>query len=275
MHFRYNLIINLSICFCILFCFSCGESVEGCLDITAENFDANADKDCCCDYPDLIINFDPIYDLERFSLDKKYPYNSNLDTFIVEEFSLLFSEIHPIQSGEEIETDKLIRIGVNDDLGQETLTVEDNFIVVTPERFSYIVNEFNHPGSFDGIAILNGLTDENRRIIPDSVLVSGHPMTSETDSIWNEDIGYFYLYMKVIPNTVDLEEFKEVVIHGEDITSLNYVGTLNNEVGYDFEIDLQIDYKLLFDGINFEADNENIISQKLKNNLSLSISMMP
>ncbi len=266
----------------LVFCFllpiyiltSCGDRIEGCLDIEAENFDADADKDCCCDYPDLVLQFNHAFGNQSFRLETPFSYESTTDTFSVNEMRILFSKTHPIRSGLEFEMDKTISVGVDDEMGSEILEFEDNFVVVTPERFTYTINEFNYPGMFEGVALKMGLDEEVRRVIPDSVGIDGHPLESEVDSIWAADIGYFYLYLDVVPDYKLPEVSRKFVIYGSDTHNLTYWHTLTAEMGYDFKIDFKIDYKLLFDGINFEADSENYVTQELFDNLPSSVSIL-
>ncbi len=253
---------------------SCADKIEGCLDINAVNFDVDADVDCCCTYPDLVVNFNHVFGDTTFRIANEYPYNTDLDTFLVNEMSILFSNIHPIQNGVPYLVDDQIAVNVNDTQGEETLELEDNFIVMTPTKFSYSVNGFSRSGTYDGVELLMGLDADARRIIPDSVFVTDHVLQSEQDSIWEETIGYFYLYLDVVPDK-DLPDIsKKIVIYGDDSVELEFFGEIFGDIGYDFEIDLKIDYKILFDGINFDADDESAISQKILDNFPNAISLL-
>lgn len=256
----------------LFFVAACGEKEEGCLDIVAANFDASADKDCCCTYPNFVINVAHEFDTIPFRLGSTYTYNET-DTFAVERMSLLFSKIHPVKDGVAQIVDDTIHIGISDDLGEEQLEVEDNFLTIKPNRFEYTVGTFSEPQTYDGIELTFGLGGELERVVPDSVRTDGHVLQSVDDTVWSEDRGYFYLYMEVLPVASDADNKKEIVLSGANhLLELNLEQQLLADIGYDFEINIKIDYKILFDGIDFVGDNEETIALKVKQNLISSIS---
>jgi hypothetical protein len=251
---------------------ACGEKKEGCLDIIAANFDVSADKDCCCTYPELMMNVAHEFDTLPFRLDSTYTYNE-IDTFAVEQMSLLFSKIHPIKDDIAQLIDDTIHIRIDDAIGEEQLEIEDNFVLIKPNRFEYVVGTFSEPTTYDGIELNFGLGGDLERILPDSVHVDGHILQSEGDSIWSADKGYFYLYMKVLPVASEPDNKREIVLSGANhLLEWNIGEQLLADIGYDFEIDVKIDYKILFDGIDFVGDDTETIALKVKQNLISSIS---
>ena len=268
MQYRYLLIILTFLFFVI----SCGEKKEACLDIEATNFDASADKDCCCTYPELVMNVAHQFDTLPFRLGSTFTYNE-IDTFAVEEMSLLFSKIHPIKDGITEFTDDTIHIEIDDVLGAEQLVIEDNFVLIKPNRFEYTIGTFSKPETYDGIEMTFGLGGDLERIIPDSVYTDGHILQSESDSIWSEDEGYFYLYLKVLPIASEPDNTREIVLSGANhLLDWNIEEQLLADIGYDFEINIKIDYKILFDGIDFVGDDTETIALTIKQNLISSIS---
>ncbi len=271
MQFRIFIIFCFFIA--LMFTYSCGNRVEGCLDINAVNFDVEADKDCCCTYPDLILNFNHVFGDTIFRLGNEYSFELT-DTFIVEELRILMSNAHPVKEGVEYQVDDTLFVNVDDGLGQETLELEDNFLIMSPEQFSYSINSFSQPGTYEGVVITSGLGGDARRIVPDSIVLKEHPLIPQTDTLWNETVGYFYWYLKVIPDKNEPDISREFIIHGENSSQITLSGTVFGDIGYDLEIDIEIDYENLLDGIDFEADNEITITQKLIDNLPLSLSLL-
>jgi hypothetical protein len=268
MQYRYLLLIITL----LLIVTACGDKKEACLDIEAANFDVSADKNCCCIYPELIMNVAHQFDTLPFRLDSTYTYNE-IDTFVVEQMSLLFSRIHPVKDGIAKLTEDTIHINIDDALGAEQLEVEDNFLLIQPNRFEYTIGTFAEPETYDGIELTFGLGGDLERVLPDSVHTDGHILASEDDSIWSEDKGYFYLYMEVLPVASEPDNKREIVLYGANhLLEWNLEQQLLADIGYDFEINIKIDYKILFDGIDFVGDDTETIALKIKQNLISSIS---
>lgn len=252
---------------------SCGMDEEGCLDIEATNFDASADKNCCCVYPDLQLNVSHKFEELSFRLGETYTMNG-VDTFIIEEMTLLFSGIHPIKDGIPFIVEDTIHLEVDDDLGTVSLEIEDNFVAIKPDKFVYPIGVFPKPETYTNLELTFGLEGDVNRINPDTVHQPGHVLASETDSIWSEEHQFFYVYMSVIPNYNDLDVKKEVILSGENNKlDLNFNSTFIAETGYDFDIYMKIDYNLLFNGIDFVADDSLLIANKLRENLVSSLSI--
>lgn len=270
MHYKQFLYISLI----LLLITSCSEKEEGCLDIKATNFDASADKDCCCTYPSLVLNFSHKFDTLSFRVDEEYTLNE-VDTFTVSSITMLFSGIHPLKNGATSFVEDTIHIQLDDGIGNQLLEIEDNFILVKPTRFEYEVGTFSEPNTYDEIELDFGLKGDLNRIVPDSVHQSDHVLRSESDSIWNETEKYFYLYMNVTPDKDQPDLTKEVIISGENNQiELLLDGPLLADVGYDFDVNVQIDYKLLFSGIDFVADDSINIANMIQQNLANSISIL-
>ncbi len=273
MQFRFFILFLAII---LLSLFSCGEKIEGCLDITATNFDAEADTHCCCTYPNMIFNVNHVYDTLSFRLEEIYPYpNNSIDSFIIDTCNILFSNIHPYQGGNTFEVNDTLHIGVNDALGEETLIIENNFALVSPDQFSYTIGSFALPGNYDGIQLNFGLDEETSRIIPDSVYISNHVLNNEVDSVWEQTKGYFFMYLSVIPDHNQIDVYKKITIFGNiNMLNLDIQGNIFGDTGYDFDINLKIDYNLLFNGIDFEADSENSITNQILDNFPFALSII-
>jgi hypothetical protein len=250
---------------------ACGDREEGCLDIKAENFDASADKDCCCDYPDLLMNVQHTFDTISFKLDSAYHY-PNGDTFSIKDLYIMVSEVHPLAEGLPYSISDTINIGVNDALGQELLVLENNFATLCPTRYTHPIGTFQYPGQYEGVSLRLGVNDEVNRILPDSVYISGHPLKSDTDSLWAADGGYFAMRIQVAPQASNPDVLRDITVWSDGYTKeFNINGNVSAELGYDSNFNIKIDYKTLFDGIDFEADTESLISTKLSDNLPFSI----
>lgn len=70
---------------CVLLSLSaCYENIEGCLDIEAVNFNPEADRNCCCEYPVVSARFEPI-----LGADRAWTPNARLTNNLGQEMHLL------------------------------------------------------------------------------------------------------------------------------------------------------------------------------------------
>ncbi len=255
----------------IFLCPSCSEKTEGCLDIEALDYNVAADVDCCCTYPELVLNVSHKFDTLALRLGNEFTLNE-IDTFIVNESKILFSRMHPRQNGIISFVDDTIHIPLDATGGNTLLEIEDNFILVQPDEFVYPIGTFVGPGIYDELEFRFGLEGDLNLIIPDSVHQTDHVLRSESDSVWSDDKGYFYMYLDITPNKEQPDITKEVIIYDE-ANQLDFLlsGELVAGTGYDFEVNITIDYKLLYQGIEFVTDDELTIAQKIQQNLMNSI----
>ncbi len=244
---------------------------EGCLDIYATNFDASAEKDCCCEYPSLILNTNHVFDTVAFRLEENLTFD-NIDTFQILESNLLFSNINLINNNAKYIIDDTIHVNSN----SQSHVLTDDYVIIKPSKFSYNIGTFSHTlETFDQFEWLWGLDEESNQIVPDSIYIDNHALSNDTDTIWSSNEGYFLYYLKFIPNIQQADIQREIVIH--DMTnSINqsFISNINNNIGYDLEINIQINYHTMLNGINFEADSETTIIQKIINNFNSSITLL-
>ncbi len=77
---------------------ACYTPIEGCLDTEATNFDASADKDCCCKYPLLVLNVENAYDTLIWKPDTAYQ-NDLGQWFRIRDIVFYVSELKLTQNG--------------------------------------------------------------------------------------------------------------------------------------------------------------------------------
>lgn len=169
----------------LLLC-SCGRPVEGCLDIRAVNFQADADRDCCCEWPSLSFNVN--HRVGESNHDPSAAYANALGqawrmpapVLLLSGFRLHFA-------------------------GQPALPLLDTMLLVDPNGPSswwrrdqvildrdvsrFTAGRFIGSGYLDSVTFLIGLAPGLEAFPPDR-FPEGHPLRSDRFGLWEEGAGY-------------------------------------------------------------------------------------
>jgi hypothetical protein len=147
--------------FCVPGFLACNEPQTGCLDIQAENFDFDADKDDrgLCTYPALILNV--LYQWQDSSLKTAQIYENSVGMpFVIHNVQVLFSDF--ILEGDGLETqvadEVLIRKG-DCESGTDEL-VPDDFVLVDRSTFNFVLGGFRESGLMSSCRVTTGVPSE-------------------------------------------------------------------------------------------------------------------
>jgi len=238
----------LLLAFCLSGCF---EPKEGCLDIAGTNFDVAADKDCCCEYPQLVLSINQIYDTLPFRNDALYP-DAQGNLFRIISVAFYLSDFQFFQNGN--------RFQISDTLTLNTLVGTDtsaqvfiqDFELVRRAPVQYAVGTFRQDGIFERLTFRVGLTDSAQQIIPFKV-PNGHPLAPQSDRLWvGNAAGFVFLQAVVVRDSAltsadaDTLRFTQADL-GQSILEAN--GPFLHPTGFDFPLTLEVDYRVMFEGV--------------------------
>ncbi len=236
---------------------SCFEPQDGCLDIEATNFDASADKDCCCEYPLLVIEALHRYgsDSVQYIPDALYE-NSTGQIFRIKSVSFYLSEIQLFQNGGIITVSDTVQLQTYAPSGTDTLkeAFTDDFLLIRRTPVDNPVGDFRPAGNFEQVRMRLGLSDDAQRVIP-RLAPSGSPLRIQGDSLWyGPSTGYVFLQAVVVRDSMQATKPDTLAFTEADLPDF-FIEKTGNYVhpsgGYDFRLKLGIDYKMLFDGIDW------------------------
>jgi hypothetical protein len=242
---------------CALVFTACYEPVEGCLDIEATNFNAAADEDCCCTYPKLILETVQRYDTLQYLPDSLY-INDLGQVFRIKSVVFYLSEIQLFQGGNAFSVSDTVQLQTYSAFGNDTLkeTFTDDFLLVRRTPVDNPVGDFRPSGAFDKVKIRLGLSGDAQRVVP-ALAPSGHPLRIQGDSLWyGPSVGYVFLQAVVVRDSMQATKPDTLAFTEADLTNFfiekngNY---LHQSGGYDFRLKLGIDYKKMFEGINWSG----------------------
>ncbi len=260
--------------FIILVCFSaCFEPKEGCLDIAATNFDAGADKDCCCEYPKLVLRVDQVYDTLLFLNDSLYPDASG-HKFRIKSVAFYLSDFQLFQNGESFRVSDTLTL--NTFLGNDTTSqlFTNDFQLVRRSPIDYVIGAFRQDGNFDALSFRFGLSDEAQKIIPTKA-PNGHPLSPQPDSLWRgQTAGFVFLEAVVVRDSSatppDTLRFLQSDL-GQPL--IGAMGLFVHPTGYNFPLVLKVDYNKMFEGVNWTVHDTSAWRAKIVLNLPNTFSV--
>lgn len=269
----------------LFFLSACYESVEGCLDIAATNFDADADDPCpdCCTFPALSIDFrhrvvtaDTFFNLvyvdSVYTDDFGNPYRISNIQFYLSNFRLLRAD------GTELGVTDSLQFEIEQSTG-ETIQgiVEDNFALVNRNTFSdYDLGTFPESGTFTGMRFAIGVEGEANTADPNSVPAS-HPLAvQEEDMYFNVDSGYVFNKIEFFRDTIASDTIPTILDIGleQNLQRTVLFADFTLIEGFNTVVTLQIDYASWFSGIDMKNDSETNIAEKIVENITQSFSLL-
>jgi hypothetical protein len=253
---------------------ACFEPKEGCLDISATNFDASADNDCCCEYPKLVLTVNQVYDTLLFRNDSLYTDASG-HRFRIKSVAFYLSDFKLAQNSVTYQVSDTLTLKTF--LGNDTssqLFIND-FQLVRRSPVLYEIGTFQLDGTFDQVNFRLGLSPEAQKVIPTKA-PDGHPLEAQPDSLWRgQSQGFVFLQAVVVQDsdpstTTDTIRIMEADLGQKFITT---TGSFVHPTGYNFPLVLKVDYKKLFDGINWSAHDIPAWKTKIISNLDAAFSV--
>jgi hypothetical protein len=176
--------------------FSCTDKIEGCLDINARNFQADADRNCCCEWPEafFLVNHKMGEEIHEPALEYT---NSGGQSYRLLDAGIICSDfILHFDDGRESHF-------ILDNI---TLTLPDNQLLVVPNDVIVItrataklkIGEFIGNGKVTHLSFRVGLPDNLQNIAPE-FWPADHPLNSDDLGWWDDQLGFASLVTRHLP----------------------------------------------------------------------------
>lgn len=253
---------------------SCYEPKEGCLDISATNFNAAADEDCCCEYPKLILAVNQVYDTLPFKSDSLYPDDQG-HLFRIKSVLFYLSEFSLTQNSVTYQVTDTINLKTYAGADTVRQRFTDDFQLVRRSPVTYTIGTFPQDGLFNNLIMRLGLPDKAQQVVP-SQAPSSHPLGVQAENLWvNQTDGYVWLQAVVVrdsmSNTVpDTLRFTKADLGNK---SYGFAAQLMHQTGYDFPVILTVDYQKMFKGINWSMHDISAWKNQINSNLNTTFSV--
>jgi hypothetical protein len=233
---------------------ACFEPKEGCLDIAATNFDVAADKDCCCEYPKLVLRVEQVYGDAVFLNNAAYLGDGG-HLFRINSVVFYLSDFRLFQDGKSYTVSDTLRLRTYVGSDSSSTLFTNDFLLVRRSPLDYVVGTFRQDGYFERVQFRLGLTDDAHRVLP-SKAPANHPLAVQSENLWlGNSAGFSGLQAVVSRDTLsgtvpDTLRFSQAEL-GQALWQAN--GNFFHPSGYNFDLILKADYQKLFEGVNFGA----------------------
>ncbi len=249
---------------------ACKEKEEGCMDITAVNWDAGADKPCddCCTYPSLKASFSHLYGDTLVLFDSVYLDDSN-NPFLIAGIRYYISDFYVSSNGTTFHPTDTIDLELIEDGDNVEATLDDNFGRVSKSSTSATFGNFENTDlTVDTIGFLVGLNAEASKTDPLSV-DNGHPLSIDSDSLFvDRETGYVFVKISIVPDTMTMDTVVYRITNSINALEMRLDYNKSLVRGEDVTVPLQVNYYEWFKGIDFVADPTDSVKVKIVNNLS-------
>jgi hypothetical protein len=240
---------------CLFSLSACFEPRENCLDIEATNFDAAADKNCCCTYPALKLTLLPRFDTLVWKPDTAYQYAPG-QWFRLKQAVFYLSDFQLVQSGTAIRVSDTLSLqtwGSSNDTALIKFT--NDFQLIRRTAVNYTVGTFRPSGMFESVRFQLGLPDSAQQVIP-SLAPQGHPLRPQSEGLWlGRDTGFVALKLVLTRDTFSSTIPDTLLFHRPDFGAVfvQEDGLFIHESGFDFKLNLTTDYREMFRDVDLSS----------------------
>ncbi len=267
--------LRLPIAFCLLLSLAqvaCFEPREGCLEVEATNFDASADKNCCCEYPQLVLDVVQWYDtMQSFTENAAYRAPLNDHLFRLKSVTFYLSDFQLTQNGVTYTVSDTIQLRAFPPSGSDTIreALTNDFLLVRRQSFSNDIGDFRINGTFKNVSIRLGLNEPAGRVIP-RLAPTGHPLRVQVDSLWHERAkGYIFAQIVLARDTANATVPDTISFSRADLGDffIKTTAPVQHTTGYDFHLRLLVEYKKLMKDVDLTTGDILAWKSQLKTNL--------
>lgn len=229
---------------------------EGCLDIAAVNYNASADEDCCCRYPNLVLNVAQSYDTLSYQRGGLYRgYNGQI--FRIENIVFYLSEFQAIKSGIAYTMGDSLDFKTYDFANNDTIVrnFTDDYTLIRRSPFLNTVATFREDGIFQSIACRLGFSDAANKIIP-ALTPANHPLRIQEDTLWRNK-EFVFLQAIVARDSLATTEHDTLRFTRADLGDffIQGYGNFEHQRGEDFVVGLKADWSVLFQQVDWATHN--------------------
>lgn len=255
--------LALPLFFCFLALLGCNEPRKACLDIEATNFDAAADEDCCCEYPQLRIDsLLPRFGTLVWKPDTAYEYSPG-KWFRMKSIVYYLSDIQLYQNSVPIAISDTLPFKSWGPAGDTAdITLINDFQLVRRSSTAYTLGTFRPGGDFESVQFRVGVPAVAQAVIP-GLAPANHPLRLQSENLWRgRDTGFVALQLILTRDTLAATQPDTLVFGRPDLDNVlvKKDGAFRHESGYDFLLRVRADYRELFRDV--DLSNPDILQWK-------------
>ena len=250
------LVISLSFSSLLIFCFSCYEPIEGCLDINSSNYEVSADRSCdsCCVFPNFNLNINQVFRGESFSASDTLVNVAGTE-FRLSDYVIVLSGFK-VSAGDQIYS--IADSVVVDCAGQDVTNYEKNdLLAITRTSKLLTVGTWQSADSYNNIEFEIGLNDcYHSAGISD---LSSDSRINLIDTLYESNVGFKTLLFEFNDSiSYELIGASEAIQVSRSISSSNVAGS-------PLVMNMNIDFGTWLSDIDFNDDIQTAKTKLMTN----------
>ena len=257
----------LLICIVLVIAFSaCNTRIEGCLDVNAENFDLNGERDCdgCCTYPSMQLSLTQKWNDDNFANadtlfdSQSQPYRITDLKYFLTTWSWRDGE------GNQFTVDTVVG-----DCNGTPFKFTPDILVIDTRQFLYTLGTMRLAPHLASVNATLGLTVDYSCL--DEADENTPPSVTDQSPLWNSQSGKLETIRLILQRDITMEAYDTLYI---DYSLGNTIGyDLELEKGIDTPLELSVNYAQWFKDIN--VSDLSSFETSLRNNIPGSIIRTP
>lgn len=257
------------------FIYSCYEPIEGCTDIEAVNYEGKNDEACedCCRYPSLRLSISQNIGENTARLNQSLTIDS-VQYFKLLRFRFFMTQLQVISDGQTLGVRDRINLLVNENGSISATVVEDNIELIGFNAFSYDFGETRTGFQIDSVSFVVGLADPFPAVERDTFV--SNPLFSNR-FMYDETLdNYLSANITLLRDTTALVDTVRVEIPDAELAVPVKLAseTFFSRGVSELSVKISIDYAEWLKGIDFAADSEQAIQDKIVQNTSEAFSII-
>jgi len=244
----------------------CNTRIQGCLDVNAENFDLEAERDCdgCCTYPSMLLSLSQKWNEENFTNDDTL-YDINLKPYKIQDLRYFLTT----WAWRDTEGIWMTVDSIDADCDASTLTYTPDNAIVDTRKFLYTLGTIRQAPTIDSIRFAFGLTQDFSCL--DEENAATPPELTSQSPLWNPASSSLETLRLIVQRTLGSEVFDTLYIDTQVDIGLGY--DLQFRKGFDTQLDLSVNYAMWFSAVDIM--DLNTFGTSIVNNFDGSITKTP
>lgn len=260
---RFSLVLIILVGF---FLSNCYEKKDGCLDIYATNFNAEADNNCCCQYPKIELNFSHQLNGKAYNATDTVQNDSG-QLFKITSFSYYLSDIvFTDAKGNKYSTTDTFHIPVLNDY----IVIKNDVALIRPGTTSVTLGSFKQLDVLKSITLKVGTPDGVDGALIDQI-PDDRTLSRQADTLFFEGSGYASMKIKYSTNLETGIPEKTVYVYQR--VPLIFSADLPTKIGSNTCLSVAVNYAWWFHDVNVFTDDESTVATKIIQNLQKSFNI--
>jgi hypothetical protein len=243
---------------------SCATKIEGCTEPLARNFDAEADKNCCCTYYQLQWSMRHFVADTNQVLQLSSPFTDAQGTILTpQRLDFLISDVELVDAnGVAWSVQDSLQTNLRDG---SLLSFPNSFATLNPNGLIYKFGKFAQFGEYSILRFRVGLGALAAQIDGQEVSPATHPLGISASPLMYDSTNNIYNNYQLILANVNADTTYTLISTESVVADIAVAISVRD--GADTNIFIDVFYSRLFDGIDWAQDSETVVKAKIRQNL--------